>query len=347
MKNIRAILCSSLIITLGVCRQNSSYGAQNAIQIQYKLKESTLTLREPVILTFEVKNHSDRSVNIDLGIDKTQFFELSVITPDGHLSQGGRTLREGFHPSGVTTIEQGGTYEQEILLNQWFGFTTPGRYLVTAKLNLGAAQLSKLSATQSQEMRLEVKPRDIDRLTKLCSELAAKAEAAQTVEAAQGPTLALSHVEDPVAVPYLTQVLASHALAYPLAIAGLERVGDDASVEALLSALNDDYGDVAESASKALARIKDRITDPRLRQIIADAIEDSPERTRQLAIRKQISYLEERDPSLQRTAIQNLMQLEGGIRKAQPILESLARDESQPPEVRAAANDALRKLHLP
>lgn len=270
MTGFRIALCSSLLVTASAV--SPSCAGQSPIRIQYELKDSTLTLGEPAILVFSIRNDSDRAMSIDLGGDKTQFLAFSVTTPDGQVIRGGPPLPEGLHTLGTMTIAARGIYKQELLLNQWFEFKSPGRYFLEAKLNAPGSPLSEAPSAQGRWMRLEIKPRDINRLTKVCAELAARTEEARSVTDAQDPTLALSYVRDPVAVPYLARVLSGHALSYQLAVAGLERIGNDAAVETLLSELNDKYGDIGDLARRALARMEDRISNPHLKEAVTRAL---------------------------------------------------------------------------
>ena len=183
------------------------------------------------------------------------------------------------------------------------------------------------------------------RLNKICAELEKQAEIATTVDAAQFPALALSYVDDPIAVPYLARVLSAHALAYEKTVRGLERIGSDEAVEVLLSALNENYGDIAELATTSLGRMQARIANPRLRETVKNAVERSSARSRNEFIKTQIAYLDYRSPDLQRTAIQNLMRVQDGLQQAEPVLQRLANDPNQPVDVRAAAKVALNKLH--
>lgn len=270
MTNVRIMLwLVSLVSALGA---SPFCAGQGPIRIHYELKDSTLTLHEPVIVIFAVNNDSAHAMNVDLGIDKTQFFEFSVTAPDGQVFHGGPSLREGIHTLGDVTIGPGDTYKQELLLNQWFRFNSPGSYFLEARFNAKGSPLGNAPPTQGRWMRLEIKPRDIDRLKKRCAELTERAETARSVVSARDPALALSYVEDPIAVPYLARVLSEHTLSYELAVTGLERIGDKTAVEALVSALNDRYADIPELARRALERMAGRISDPKLKENVTRAL---------------------------------------------------------------------------
>jgi hypothetical protein len=317
------------------------------LDLSYEFRESTITLHEPVILRFKVHNELEQSVALDLGVNKVQSFEFVLMSPQGQTIQGRHQVSEGLSTLvGKLPIQPGEHYQQELILNQWFEFDTPGRYVLTAQLNtvIDVGGMGT-SAPPAQHLELEIKPRDVQRLTKLCAELAKQVETAQSVEAAQFPALTLSYVGDPVAVPYLAQVIRAHTLAYDRAIPGLEKIGTDEAVEVLLSALNENWGDIPELATRSLARMQDRIANPRLKETVKKAVERSSARARNEFIKEQIAYLDYRDATIQDTAIQNLMKVEGGLRQAEPILRRLANDPNQPADVRTAAKDALQRLH--
>lgn len=166
-----------------------------------------------------------------------------------------------------------------------------------------------------------------------------------TVDSAQFPAMALSYVNDPVALPFLAHLLSANILAYRYAVEGLERIGNDDAVETLLSALNEKWGDIPELATASLARMQDSIASPRLRETVKKAVETSSEQARNKFIRTQIAYLNYESPQLQAAAIQNLSKVQGGLLQAEPILQRLANDPTQPSEVTTAAKDALKHLH--
>jgi uncharacterized protein (UPF0147 family) len=176
------------------------------------------------------------------------------------------------------------------------------------------------------------------------ADFARPVETAANADAAQEPARTLSYVEDPIAVPYLAKVLSTNTLTYNKAIAGLERIGNVDAAETLLSVVDND-NDVGEQARRSLTRMQDRIADPRLKDTVKRAVEHSSERARSEFIKTQIAYLDYRSPQLQEAAIQNLVRVQDGLQQAEPVLQRLANDPNQPPDVRAAAKDALQKLH--
>ncbi len=348
--------CWLAIVIVAAASSTSNFQGKptpNQVSIDYKLPASGISLHEPVILVFSVQNGLPQPITLTLGGQNRQFFQFWLTTPDGQVLKSSPPAGWDaevviFDGQGKALVAPGGIYQQPLLMNQWFHFTTPGTYLLTSRLttNIDVSGDASLPP-QNQITRLLVHPRDPVRLEKVCAELANQVEVSQSVEAAIFPALKLSYVEDPIAVPYLAQVMRSHTLAYDRAIPGLERIGNDDAIEVLLSALSDSYGGIADLATGTLARMQDRITNPRLKDAVKKAVQLSLARARNAFIKQQIAYLDYRDPHLQDSAIQNLTKVEDGLHQAEPVLQRLANDPHQPADVRAAARDALQKLHPP
>jgi len=322
------------------------------LDLEYSFRQSTVTLNEPVVLLFSVHNGLSQPVTLTLGALNIQFFHFTLTTPDGRTLSSSAAVGQSlgaivFDGQGKATIQPGVDYEQAILMNQWFHFSMPGTYSLTSKLITNVESQNGDFSAPSHTLQLRVSSRYPDRLREICARLAEEAEAAPNVAGARAPALALSYVEDPIAVPYLDHLLRSHSLTYDLAVNGLERIGDNEAVAALLSALDDDYGDISELATQALGRMGGRMSSPQVRETVAEAVARSLARERNKYIRTQIAYLDYHSPTLQRAAIQNLMKVEDGLRQAEPDLQRLANDQSQPLDVRAAAKEALQKLHHP
>ena len=307
-----------------------------------------LTRHEPVVVLFEVHNGMTKPVVVTVGALVRQYFDFSLTTPSGqvlHKDPFNHQVDIVSIGDGKITVAPGADYKEPLVMNRWFPFESLGTYSLTSKVTSDIETADGDFQAESQTAQLRVNPRDPSRLNKICADLEQQAEIATTVEAAQFPALALSYVNDPVAVPYLARLLSAHTLAYATAVTGLERIGNDDAAEVLLSALNEKWGDTAELATRSLARMQDRIANPHLKETVKKAVERSSERARNEFIKTQIAYLDYRSPQLQEAAIQNLIKTDDGLQQAEPILQLLANDPNQPADVRAAAKDALQKLH--
>jgi hypothetical protein len=349
MRRNLGLSCSLLVIAT-VAVSSHARRVPRQVDVHFRFQDSVVTLHEPVVLVFEVHNGLEYPIILTVGSLTRQFYDLTVTTPGGkvlHKDPFDGQIDIVTIGDGKVAIAPGADYQERLVMNQWFPFESPGTYPLTSKLTSNIDTPAGDVQAASQTAQLQIKPRDPVRLNRICAELEQQAEIATTVEAAQFPALALSYVSDPVAVPYLARLLSAHTLAYAKAILGLERIGNDDAIEVLLSALNESWGDTAELATKSLARMQDRIANPRLKETVKNAVERSSERARNEFIKTQISYLGYRSPTLQETAIQNLMKVEDGLHQAEPVLQRLANDPNQPTDVRSAARDALQKLHPP
>lgn len=282
MRTIIALGLPCLLAMVFGAGSTKSHFRDKSTDIQYKLKESSVSLHEPVVLLLEVHNGFPQPLTLTLGAQNRQFFQFSLTTPDGQVLQS--SLPPGwdveiviFDGQGKAVVAPGADYQQPLLMNQWFPFKTVGTYILTSQLTTDIEVSGDGSLPpQSQTIRLTVNARDPERLTKVCADLARQVEQAPNAELAQEPARTLSYVEDPVAVPYLAQVLFSHKLTDHIAIPGLERIGNDDAIKTLLSALDDKFGDTADLARQALTRMEDRISDPVLKETVRRALASPP-----------------------------------------------------------------------
>ncbi|HEV2386361.1 MAG TPA: hypothetical protein VGS20_03800 [Candidatus Acidoferrales bacterium] len=247
------------------------------VEVRFRLDRPVITLHEPVVLEFSVRNDLAQPVTLDLGPGFVGRFRLGLVGPDGQTVQVGTSppgdAGGGLYTLGRVTVQPGQEYRQRIVLNQWLEFRSVGMYSLAAELPRGIDLAGGVSLPpQKVRLRLEVRLRDAAALRRLCDELAARVESAQGVADASEPALELSYVDDPVAVPYLARVLAAPGLVEGVAIDGLERVGNQAAVEALIPALESKRDGVGILAREALGRLTRRTSDPALRKRIQEAL---------------------------------------------------------------------------
>jgi len=269
----RLWLCFFLMATSLLVEPNV-IGSQ--VDVDYKTQPS-VTLHEPVLLTFTVRNLLSQPITIELGAQSSQFFEFALTTPDGQTFENHRNPRDEVSVvivgSGKIEIAPGARYEQSLLMNQWFEFKTAGTYFLTSRLTSKIEVSGGERVTpQSETVRLVIKPRDTKRLQKVCSELAQQVDTAPTAEAAQFPAMKLSYIDDPVAVPFLAAVQGYAKLTDQLVIPGLERIGTDDAVRVLLGGLDSGFEYRISLSRQALMRMQERISDPRLRETVKLAL---------------------------------------------------------------------------
>jgi hypothetical protein len=337
------VLCCSAIAFAAEAR---TVADKPAVDVRFEFQDKVASLYEPVVVLFKVHNGLSQPITVEVGALVRQYFDLALTTPSGQVLH--KEPFEGLvdivtSGNGTVEVRPGDDYKEPLVMNKWFSFAAQGAYTLVSRLTSDIETSDGSFQGESQTAQLRITPRDPARLHKICEELEKQAEGATTVEAAQYPVLALSYVEDPIAVPYLARLLSSHALLSDTAVAGLARIGNDAAIEVLLSLLNDNWGNIDDAATRSLAQLQDRIADARLKETIQKAVQRKSERTRNEAIKAQIAYLDYHDPDLQHTAIRTLTQM-NALEQAAPVLQRLANDPNQPPNVVADAKAALQRI---
>ena len=344
---ILVVLYGSLAIAFAAESRNVHLPDIPAVDVRFEFQDNVVSLHEPVVVWFKVHNGLSQPITVRVGALVRQYFDLALTTPSGQVLH--KEPFEGLvdivtSGNGTAVVQPGDEYKEPLVMNKWFPFATQGPYALVSRLTSDIETPDGSFQAEAHTAKLRITPRDPARLHKICEELEKQAEGAPTVEAAHYPVLALSYVEDPIAVPYLARLLSSHALLSDTTVAGLTRIGNDAAIEVLLSALNDSWGNIDDAATRSLAQLQDRIADPRLKETVQKAVQRHSERARNEAIKAQIAYLDYRDPDLQHTAIQTLTQM-NALAQAEPVLQRLANDPNQPPNVVADAKAALQHIH--
>lgn len=247
-------------------------GAAEQVDVHFHFRNNVITLHEPVILMFTVHNGTAHEASFDLGIDKRQFLHFSLTLPRSTTLESEPLYPEGIHASGKVVIPPGGDYEQLLVLNQWFRFDSVGEHFLAAQLDTTiAVGNGNRFRPNTERLQFEVKDRDPARLTEICVGLTDQVKAAGNANAAREPALLLSYIEDPISVPYLSQLLVVQKLVQDISVAGLERIGNEDAVKVLVSALTSNYGDTSNLAREALKRILQKTSDPALKRIIIAA----------------------------------------------------------------------------
>ena len=206
------------------------------VQVSYSVIRDHTTLHEPILLQFAVTNGLKEPIVIDLGADRKEVFVLSIKKPDGSRVDVAPKLPEGSHEIGRVSLFSAQTFSQRLILNEWFDFSLIGKYEISVRLtkphiSLNEVNIYNLSNVPEFKTLVFVESRDPERLRQLCSELESKIIGNN--DQARDSAEELSYVTDPVAVPYLEKLLKANKLLAGFAIAGLERIGDDAAIQVL------------------------------------------------------------------------------------------------------------------
>ncbi|MGB8473511.1 MAG: HEAT repeat domain-containing protein [Candidatus Acidiferrum sp.] len=271
-------ICAALLIILTSQPRATSQAfrgqTENPIAVVVSNDHPRITLHEPVILTLHITNNSSKTAKVDLGRDRKENLLFSITTPDGKELQLPQLRKSGFSRIGKFEIAPGESYSQHIVLNEWFDFKVAGTYHVVADLAKPVLLNGQIAGGQAAfQLPLQIGPRSAPTLARRCQDLLNFIESSNSYEHAAESALALSYVNDPVGVPFLEKALEANRLVEPIAISGLERIGNSEAVAALIPALKMTQNNAAILARSALLRIEARTQDPSLKDQIQRALD--------------------------------------------------------------------------
>jgi len=140
MRTSYRFLWCVFLLAWGVAPCSASVGRPApaaGVTILFTIPESKVSLHEPVYIQFSIHNGLDEDVRFDMGLDGKHNLEFSVKKPDGSLIR----IPPKPYPSVVSSnpaerapLAPGRTFTKTMLLNEWYQFPTPGRYVVEAEL---------------------------------------------------------------------------------------------------------------------------------------------------------------------------------------------------------------------
>ncbi|MGH9432520.1 MAG: HEAT repeat domain-containing protein [Terriglobia bacterium] len=235
ISSLRPILMLGVIVALGA----PNLGAQGGIELSFKLKDSSTTLHEPVWVECSIHNTLPNSISLDLGFNRTRNFVFTITAPNGTVTSPLQLGNAGFGLYGELSLPAGGVHTEEVLLNEWYPFPAEGNYLVRVKFTgpIRTEFGQTIQANREGEMELDIEPRNPKTLEEICRALTAAA-VSPNAEAALRAGRTLSYVSDPIAVPFLGEVLRNSDFAQLLAAQGLGRIRTPEALRILRSRLN-------------------------------------------------------------------------------------------------------------
>lgn len=245
-----------------------------AVVVSYSPPVQQLTLHEPAFINFNVRNGLDRPVKLDLGQGRKGSFRLVVVRPDGTRVELPSWARDGISRVGAVSLDSQKELTERLLLNEWFDFPAPGRYEIEVSLAtpIEGGDGKRVAARTDGRVVLDVRPRNAAELKRVSAELLDGVVKAPTYQDAADSATALSYVGDPVAVPDLQKALTSGRMVEPIAISGLERIGNEEAVQVLISALRGQNEEVAQLAHSALLNIQQKSPNLGLKEKIRQAL---------------------------------------------------------------------------
>lgn len=242
--------------------------------VSFSPPSTDITLHEPLIITFTVNNSLGEPLTFDLGQHRKQNFRLTLTRPNGASTTAQNELREGISIPGTVKIQPGKSYNQPILVNEWFDISHLGKHTLliemVAPIRLQHGEI--VSKNASARFTFNVLPRDTGVLNQVCQNFLNQILTSQSYTQASEATMALSHIRDSVAIPYLEQALQSNKVAEGIAIKGLSQIKGEESVRALIRLLDSENQVSANSARYYLHQLESEMKDPSLKQQINHAL---------------------------------------------------------------------------
>lgn len=246
------------------------------INVSFSLENAQISLNEPIFLNFVLQNNSEQTVNLDLGQDRKEAFKFMVIFPDGKELQLDQLIHNGISIGGNISVKPNQTYAQRLLLNEWIEFDSPGKYILKGHLaNPSTAEISDVPIDSNFTVDINISPRNPKKLEEVSDALAQSILETDNYEKKANAALALSYVNDAVAVPYLGKVLSLDKMVKPIIMKGLSRIGNKESVQILIGFIKENpNSENALLAKSALQRIENQSSDTNIKRLISEALSE-------------------------------------------------------------------------
>lgn len=266
------------ILLAGQClllaaRDQVSDQSSGTLKLKYELSATQVSLHEPIFLTLSITNDGNTKFSIDLGQDRKQAIQLSITPPKGAVVSASLPIHGGVARWGVINIDPGRTYEQTVALDQWYPFDGPGQYKISVRIMPTPPGPISLQTWVALPI-VTILPEDPQRLTKACVELRDRIESTTSFDDEKEAALALTYVNDPIAVPYLQEVaMLRGGMLAPVVVKGLAKIDENAGTAALISLAGQQNNIVRAVARSALAEVLREAKDPSVRDQIKQVLE--------------------------------------------------------------------------
>jgi len=271
MSYIRRVRLMSFVLTAfcAICASQTT-----PVELTYSLESKAVSAREPVNLKITIKNGGGQPIAADFGLQGAQNFTFTVVSPDGGTKTIVPPLHEGLALRGDFEVLPGKSVARQILLTDWFDFTTEGQYRIDVRLTSPITNPQGLVVTTDPgaELSLDVLQRDDGRLQEACKRLLVEVASSGSYAKAESAARKLAAINDPIAVPYLLEATSLWHLE-PITIRALGQIGDATAVDALIGLLPSGNSDAAALARSTLMQLRRRITDPSLQDKVRRALE--------------------------------------------------------------------------
>lgn len=248
----------------------SSYAQQANSLVSFSLEKTTLTQHEPVIVDFHLLNLRFQRFEVDLGEERKNI-TVKVVDPVG-VERERPPLRPKNGPTtlGNVSLKKGEDYYWYIVLNEWFLFDRPGRYKIDLHLSAPITVDGRAEYFPSVSLFVDILPPDEDHLKRVCGQLLQRIVTPKSAADSLAATMALSYVNNPVAVPFLEKALQQSGNPSRI-ISALARFKSRDAVMVLIRALglpNSEMRDLVRSTLRAVSHEVDPITKAMIEQAL-------------------------------------------------------------------------------
>jgi hypothetical protein len=235
----------------------------------YSASGTTFTVNEPISVKFSIKNNTGQPIMIDVPFNFYGYggFHGKLLRPDGQKEEGPKPRAQGFGPSGRFTIDPLLSYSEELLLNKWFTFDIPGRYIVDIEMTrpVRVTNGDQLPYRGAGRLLIDLGPRDSVKLAKICSDLKDQI-LASTSGASRKAAEVLANLNDPVAIPHLNRILEEREddLGWMM-VAGIQHIGNIDAVNSLIRYVGSQNSDTQALSVGALTTIESKTHDDQVK----------------------------------------------------------------------------------
>jgi hypothetical protein len=264
--NLAATLVAVSITGCGEVPTPEPESLPDGVVIAYALPK-TVSLHAPVPLTITVTNGTANSVHLALGTDGFGRSGVAVTRPNStriaiDLVQPRYRVTEYATWPGDWDLPPGESLFEGVVLNEWIDFSALGVYRVDMRFS-GAVQGANYTPIPVDRtpirLTVQVLPRDAHALDELAKDLTGEIQQ-PIAERAMRAMKNLEYLDDPIAIPYWSRIVAERKGHYFAAdaVRALERLGSDEARAALELAARSDDPQTAFQAGVALSRLAAR-----------------------------------------------------------------------------------------
>jgi hypothetical protein len=268
LRRLTLLLAAVFASVLGAAGQNVK-----ALTTSASPADLRLSLNEPLDVLITVTNMGTTIAQIDLGQGRKSglIVELKGLKISRTFNI---PTHEGVSRRGRIPLSPREEYSQRLVLNEWVGALKPGTYDLTIVFeNPAKFEDGTTISMNPLHLAVQVSARNEEALKRSCEMRLANLLAAPTYGDALDWAESLSYVQDPIAIRYLTRGFNSTYPVQKLLVDGVERIGSDDSIRALLQiANNPSYLDLWYMR-RALTQLSGRTTDVDLQNRIQSMLD--------------------------------------------------------------------------